>query len=83
MQLYLYLIRQGEATGWDTYDSAVVVAASAHEARGIHPSGKKPWPGDDNGTWCRDPEKVTAERIGVASSRLERGQVVCSSFSAG
>lgn len=34
----LYLITQGLVDGYDTYDSAVVAAESAYEARRIHPS---------------------------------------------
>jgi hypothetical protein len=35
----LYLITQGLVDGYDTYDSAVVVAESEYEAKRIHPSG--------------------------------------------
>ena len=34
----LYLISQDENDGWDTYDSAVVVAENEVDARSIHPS---------------------------------------------
>jgi hypothetical protein len=37
--LYLYLIQQDEVFGYDTYDSAVVVAGSEQQAREINPSG--------------------------------------------
>ena len=34
----LYLIKQATNCGYDTYDSAVVIATSEEEARRIHPS---------------------------------------------
>lgn len=36
--LYLYLIKQNEITGYDTYDSAVVVAENEQQAREINPA---------------------------------------------
>ena len=82
VQLGLYLIKQESNTGYDAYDSAVVVASNAEKACLIHPEGKdrpfKEWFGD----WC-DPKDVTATFIGVAAFSLEEGQVVCASFNAG
>jgi hypothetical protein len=45
--LNLYLISQNVNDGWDTYDSAVVAAASEEEARLIYPNN---W-GEDNIRW--------------------------------
>lgn len=39
----LYLISQEENNGYDTYDSAVVAAASEAEAKRIDPSGFRRW----------------------------------------
>lgn len=36
--LYLYLIKQDEIDGYDTYDSAVVVAENEQQAREINPA---------------------------------------------
>ena len=41
----IYLIWQNENRGYDTYDSAVVVAEDEESAKLIHPStyGENPW----------------------------------------
>ena len=84
----LYLIKQDHNCGYDTYDSAVVIASSAEEAKTIHPSGYR-W---ENGEWVTDwwganaewtaPENVAVKLIGQASSGKD-GDVVCASFNAG
>lgn len=79
----LYLIEQTKVSGYDTYDSAVVVANSNEEARNIHPSG-------DDGKWSESsifppwckPEDVIVTCIGVAAEGAERG-VICASYNAG
>ena len=82
----IYLISQSVNNGWDTYDSAVVVAKSPADAQTIHPSGR-PEPtriedSDDSMTaWCAQYE-VKIEEIGVIFEGQERG-VVCASFNAG
>lgn len=38
--LKLWLISQNERKGWDTFDSAVVAAKTAEEARLINPDGE-------------------------------------------
>lgn len=97
MSLKLYLIYQSQNVGYDTYDSAVVVAENEDEARDIHPSDSvknysdtKDLPYDSTGrwdymfgSWAKSPEYVTAEYIGEASPHLKKGTVVCSSFNAG
>jgi hypothetical protein len=80
----LFLIEQEQWTGYDTYDSAVVVAESEDDARNIHPSGgpvtdrRTDWACD----WATSVEHVTARYIGEASPVLPRG-VVLASFNAG
>jgi len=81
MTLYLYLIKQNRNDDYDTYDSAVVVAKSAAQAKTIHPKGKPL--NEDRGTWTNDPDDVAATRLGVAGSKLKAGEVVCASFNAG
>ena len=74
-RLNLYLIKQDINSGWDTHDSAVVVAETAEAAILIHPYGDR-WDsiqgtwmcGDgtsygNGGTWAT-PEHVTAELVG-------------------
>lgn len=96
--LLLWLITQTRNKGYDTYDSCVVAAASAEEAKKIHPRGDRFWDGggwaDKDGNrspswmasdgfgWARDAEDVTATLIGIADSTIKRG-VVCASFNAG
>lgn len=82
----LYLIKQNMNCGYDTYDSAVVIANSEEEAKTIHPQGYR-W---ENGSWntkwsfnawCA-PEHVAVELIGTATSG-EAGNVIIASFNAG
>ena len=81
----LYLIKQDVNNGYDTYDSAVVIASSAEEAKNIHPEGYRwegvKWSGDDWGVWC-EPDNVTVVLVGQASSG-NIGDVIISSFNAG
>ena len=80
----LYLIYQSENDGWDTYDSAVVAAKTAQDAKETYPSEDfelelKDWPGS---CWCSHPVKVTVVFIGKAAAGTEAG-VICASFNAG
>ena len=88
MQLFLYKLEQRVRVGFDTYDSCVVVAASAEDARQIHPgSGYSECEDDDWGSFCDDwadsPDQVEVILLGVANFDLLAGQIVCSSFNAG
>lgn len=92
MELGLWLISQTENGWYDTYDSAVVAAYSEDEARQIHPRGsnfhedaKEAWRAWD-GTfrdWASHPNSVVAIRVGVASTKIKSGEVICSSYNAG
>lgn len=76
----LYLLEQSVVRGYDTYDSCVVCAATTEEARLIRPNRfgfKHGWPEGD------DLNQVMVTFIGVASSFVTAGSVVCSSFNAG
>ena len=88
-KLYLYLISQKENNGYDTYDSAVVVAESEEEARNTLPSDWIGWPSDpwigwrgSYSAWASSPDKVSALLVGTAAKGSEKG-VVCASFNAG
>ncbi len=91
MSLKLFRISQTVNTGYDTYDSAVVVAKNEDGARKIHPDGSiwdaecRMWGhGDTSGIWAwSPPEHVTAEFVGIADERFHAGDVVCASFNAG
>lgn len=76
--LKLWLISQNERKGWDTFDSAVVAAKTAEEARLISPDGE--W--GTYSAWCSSPDKVHVEYLGIATEGVEPG-IVLSSFNAG
>lgn len=91
----IYLLKQKQNNGYDTYDSCVVIANNADEARKIHPGGshgeKDPddvdeddgsWTGYWKGSWCASPDDVTVIHIGTALPDSKSG-VVLSSFNAG
>lgn len=80
--MFLYLISQSEVRGYDTYDSAVVIAASEEDARNTQFFFG----------WCGDPEKVDVTYLGVADPAMVAtmrsddpvGPIkVCASFNAG
>jgi len=78
----IYLITQDVVCGYDTYDSAVVVAESEEDARTIHPEGgHTASEGSGGHTWCLQKD-VEVQRIGVACEGEGRG-VICASFNAG
>jgi hypothetical protein len=76
----LYLLEQDVVTGYDTFDSCVVVADSEQSAKLIHPR----WcsiMGEDNYTWPDNPADVKATYLGLAEDPTPR--IVCASFNAG
>ena len=79
----LYLISQSENGGYDTYDSAVVVAESEERARMMHPSDGKiyPWPSWSN-AWATKPENISVDYLGEAKEPSAEC-VVIASFNAG
>jgi len=94
MTLKLWRIARVGSAGYDTYDSAVVVAATAADACHCHPDGPEykwtgeKWVDDHPGfPWTDDtwvpPDSVTALCVGTAALGLEAGHVVCASFNAG
>lgn len=87
----LWKISQTVNRGYDTYDSAIVAANTAAEARMIHPADTGEswnaiyanWNGQTNPSqvWATA-DKVTVECIGTARPGTNKG-VVLSSFNAG
>jgi hypothetical protein len=88
----IFKIYQNINTGYDTYDSAVVVANSAVEAQKIHPCDTSSdfnmydnWNQYDN--WAPRPGLVKVmylgEVVGEADSDIYPGAVICASFNAG
>ncbi len=70
----LYLLSQNVNDGYDTYDSCVVAAESADEARTITPSSF-------GYGWC-SPNEVVVKFIGNATEGVKAG-IVLASFNAG
>jgi len=80
----LFLISQGINNDYDTYDSAVVAAIDANDAKLIHPYNNNnileyEYSAD---AWVNDPKYVIAEYLGEARKGMSRG-VICSSFNPG
>ena len=81
----LYLISQKINDEYDTYDSAVVAAESAAEAKGIIPHKGFPYTeGARQRVWA-DHEYVSVKLIGymTGSYSCKSGDVICASFNAG
>lgn len=76
----LYLISQTENEGYDTYDSAVVVAPDEEAARNTLPSEYAKWE-DHYSSWASSPSNVIVKLIGTEVEGLTG--VICSSFNAG
>lgn len=77
----LYLLEQDENVGDDTFDSCVVVARTAHEAKLITPDGNDF--GYKHSVWAPNKGYVTVTLIGIAMGTQKEGHVICSSFNAG
>jgi hypothetical protein len=80
----LFKIWQTVNQTYDTYDSAIVCAETAEEARWIYPGEYvEKWDGKDDGRgcWC-NVEDVQEEIIGDARDEIKKG-VVLASFNAG
>ena len=88
---YLFLVKRTDKIGWDEYDSFVVCAKDADEARRVFPGGEVFFKDDEESrnyflwrwSWTDAIETLEVTCIGVASPRLERRQVVCASYNAG
>ncbi len=79
-KLKIYLIIQDEVSGYDTYDSCVVVAKSKNEAREILPC--------DSGwcrgrTWASHAYDVKVRYLGECHYPYKEGDVIIASFNAG
>ena len=84
----IYLIYQNEVRGYDTYDSAVVIAENEESARNTHPStagntANEEW--KHYGTWVKyeDRENVHVELLGKCDDAQKTIGVVVASFNAG
>tara|TARA_B110000914_G_scaffold212304_1_gene213138 strand:+ start:69 stop:317 length:249 start_codon:yes stop_codon:yes gene_type:complete len=80
----LYKISQAENTNYDTYDTLIVIAKNANDARSIHPYRDGWRPGSATAaSWASSSAYVNVTLIGKALNTLEEGSVVCASFNAG
>jgi hypothetical protein len=78
MRMKIYKISQDVNNDWDTFDSAVVIAASKGEAQVMVPDEND----IDGRGWC-DPENVNVEYLGLAAAKHHKKCVIVSSFNAG
>ncbi len=82
----IYKITQTENNGYDTYDSAIVVAKSGEEAKKMHPNGKDKLPKEESdynySSWVNDPKDVTAVKVGE-TTYYKKPKVLLASFNAG
>ena len=73
----IWLVSQTVNSGYDTYDSMVVCAATSDEARHMKPSPENCY----SNLWAA-PEDVQVEYIGEANPNSEQ-RIICASFNAG
>ena len=81
----IYRITQEANVGYDTYDSAIVIANNEEKARKIHPSSNlhenvSDWYWET--TWT-NPHNVIVEWICEYNGEYQNGTVLCASFNAG
>lgn len=79
----IYLVSQNWESGYDTFDSFVIICDSEDEARNAHPChviGDR-W---DDSSWCPlrlVNEQVVVRRIGITQKQDK--EIICTSFNAG
>ena len=79
----VYLLTQNKVTGYDTYDSMVVVAATEEAARKMDPRGGNVFTNDwICEAWPNNSDDVVCLFVGVADDSMSSG-VLCASFNAG
>lgn len=87
----LWLLTQSVCSGYDTWDSAVVVAEHPDAARRIHPRSTyldqvdhlDPSISNAGASWPNDPDLVSATYLGEADKAFTKEEVLCASFNAG
>ena len=88
----IFLLSQTKNTGWDTFDSMVVIAKSAREARRISPYESHKW-SDRLGCWVsKEKPRRHSEWVDdlkdikvkcVGTTKRKKQGIVCLSFNAG
>lgn len=80
----IYVLRQDENDGYDTYDSLVVAAKDEKSASQIHPNdgGLDPWRSDCSWhPWCSSPDYVSVEYIGIYEGKETEPHIILASLS--
>lgn len=78
----IYLLTQHDVTGYDTYDSCVVLAESEDEAKIIHPAYYEDF-GENRRSWTDNKDNVNVTFLGEYAGEYVDDDVVCASFNAG
>lgn len=84
----LYKLEQDVNNGYDTYDSCIVAAKTAKQAKSMHPDygndyGKSETRKDDwDSDWAKNEDYVKCTYIGRAKKGTKKS-VICASFRAG
>ena len=78
----IYLLTQDEVYTYDSYDSAVVIAASPKKAKEIHPDGCSKVEEERRPSWATTSKNVTCILLGEAKKTEKSQRVVCASFNA-
>ena len=96
-QVCLFLVYQSENNDYDTYDSAVIAAYTADEAKEIHPNytedrsiseltAMSKMDANDYmyelSSWA-EIQHIKVDYIGIADIHIKVGEVICNSFNAG
>lgn len=95
--MFIWKISQEEECGYDTWDSAIVIAPCKKSATETHPNGYLEWDEDSNCWWDSEdgtpatgyhgwtvPSLVECIRIGIVSDlEAARHEIVLTSFNAG
>ena len=80
----IFKIYQNINRGYETFDSAVVIADSAEEAQKIHPAGAE---FSDYDGWVARPDLVQiiylGKVVGLPDDDIYPGAIICASFNAG
>jgi hypothetical protein len=83
----IYVLKQDENDGYDTYDSLVVAAEDEESARQIHPNDAElidPWDKDKCWReWCLSPDDVSVEYIGTYEGKRTEPHIILASYNAG
>jgi hypothetical protein len=78
----LWLISQNENTGYATFNSAVVAAESAKEARRINPRTGGPLDENSAHDWVTDPNFVSCQCLGTAANDIKKNQIILTRLNA-